>query len=199
MTYKIIALSGKAGVGKDYIAQCLDKHTVVKTLIVSFADQIKMDCIVRRNLSFDNVYNCKDEKSREVLQQYGTEEGRDVYGKDMWCEYLENWMNIHYERNHIKLFIITDCRFRNEIDWVRKMNGYVIRVIASDRGCATMKNGLENHVSEIELDEVINSEFDMILNNAKGVDLNPYLFKILYENGCSGHIIGRPHFSILLQ
>ncbi len=59
---------------------------------------------------------------RLALQLMGTEAGRDVFHKDIWVISL-----LH--RNQGKNVVITDVRFKNEIDLVKKNGGKIIRVI----------------------------------------------------------------------
>jgi len=58
------------------------------------------------------------------LQLLGTESGRDVFGDDIWISGVEKrWLNAEKPNT-----VITDCRFPNEIEMIRKLGGYVLRV-----------------------------------------------------------------------
>jgi hypothetical protein len=59
---------------------------------------------------------------RLALQLMGTEVGRNVFGADLWIHALEN--KIDKDEN----YIITDVRFQNEIDWIRKQKGILIEI-----------------------------------------------------------------------
>lgn len=59
---------------------------------------------------------------REALQKIGTEVGRDIFDKDFWVHSLEN--RIDMTQN----YVITDVRFPNEIEWIRKNNGIIVEI-----------------------------------------------------------------------
>lgn len=59
---------------------------------------------------------------REALQLMGTEAGRDVFHKDIWVISLLN-------RAKGRDVVVTDVRFKNEIDYIQENGGYVVRII----------------------------------------------------------------------
>jgi len=132
----VIGLSGRAGTGKDYLV----KNVFVPMFcpnqpyaILSLADSFKIEAIVKGGLPRDKVYGKKDHNSRHVLQQLGTEEGRDKYGPDVWVNFLKEKI-IQYHARGIKYFFVTDIRFPNELDFFQnEMKGHVYRVIAKNR------------------------------------------------------------------
>jgi len=161
----IIGLAGKAGAGKDYIA----KHILVpyieqkqkKSLIISFADQLKINCIMDGYTTYDNVYTRKTAMSRHTLQQYGTERGRDVVSKTIWIDYLNYWTRVLASKNDIDVFIVPDVRFENEVEWIHSQGGVVMRVVSPERTHERMcyessgTNSNANHVSETQLDTIM--------------------------------------------
>lgn len=189
----LIGLSGKMGCGKDYIA---NKYIIPyleskghKTMVWSFADQIKVNVMVKYNISYNNVYVEKSDFTRTLLQKEGTEFGREKQGKEIWIRYLDAWTEILKNKN-VDTLIITDVRFQNEIEYIKKKNGIVIRIDAADRneirlqkeskGNIDVYNRIKMHVSECDLDKC--QEFDYILNN--GIDNNmdiDNLYKYLEE------------------
>jgi len=60
---------------------------------------------------------------RWVLQYWGTEVCRTGFHKDIWIASIENKL-----RNKTGNTVITDCRFPNEIDIIRKQGGKVVWV-----------------------------------------------------------------------
>jgi hypothetical protein len=58
---------------------------------------------------------------REALQLMGTEAGRDVFHKDIWVMSLLN-------RSHGKNVVVTDVRFKNEIQHIKNNGGYIVRI-----------------------------------------------------------------------
>lgn len=65
----------------------------------------------------------RDFTPREALQKMGTEVGRDVFHPDFWVLQLESRL-----RFHDGPVVITDVRFPNEIEWIRKQGGKVYEV-----------------------------------------------------------------------
>jgi hypothetical protein len=60
---------------------------------------------------------------RWVLQQWGTEVCRNHFHSDIWVASLENRLRMHPQGT-----VISDARFVNELDAVRKLGGTCIRV-----------------------------------------------------------------------
>ena len=86
---------------------------------MAFADHFKIDAINKQNLQYDKVFGEKDNETRKQLQYMGTENGRDKYGQDIWINTLDTWMKLYHERG-IERFIITDLRFKNEYEYLKK-------------------------------------------------------------------------------
>jgi len=107
---------------------------------------------------------------RYILQLMGTEAGRDVFGKDIWVSTLEKRIS------GIENVVISDVRFPNEIEFIRKMHGMVIRVargpdpkwfdtaLNHNRG---IKYDMHSSYPEVHISEWawIGTSFDWILSN----------------------------------
>lgn len=166
----IFGFSGKMGAGKNFISEEIfiplfqRKFPNRRILPVAFADQLKVKTIVKYNLDRHEVYNTKPYNVRRLLQQEGTENGRDKYGADIWIRYLSEWIYV-LQKSGITDFVITDCRFLNEINWIKQSNGSVIRVNLHDYSNIQSNQSKEatNHVSETELDSY--DKWDLILDN----------------------------------
>jgi hypothetical protein len=190
---RIIGVSGKAGVGKDYLTinYLVPMITRGRTYcVVSFADHFKIDSIVKDGLDRNKVYGSKDRITRQFLQQRGTEEGRMKYGENIWVNIL-NELIIQYEKRGIEFVFITDCRFENEVKFIHDNNGVVIKIVAGDRNKEAMigKEMEQRHQSE----DVNGLKFDYMIDNSNGQkDLtetledittsifNRFKYKILY-------------------
>tara|TARA_A100001015_G_scaffold286842_1_gene356000 strand:- start:1817 stop:2383 length:567 start_codon:yes stop_codon:yes gene_type:complete len=172
---KIIGLLGNQGVGKSYISQYISDELYKlnkKSIILAFADHFKIDCVCKHNIEYNRVFGDKDLESRKLLQKVGTEEGRDVFGQNIWINVVENWIKVFYSRG-IEYFIISDVRFLNEVEWIKSINGIVIKINAPERHKICLKkesnNNLDNeneikaHISEIEINKITN--YDLIINN----------------------------------
>jgi hypothetical protein len=170
----LIGVSGKLGSGKDYVIKNFLSRMVCPYLpyiTLSFADAFKVRGIVESGLDRDKVYGKKDDVSRTELQRLGTEEGRKKFGDDVWINYVHQQILNHYERG-IKVFFICDCRFKNELAYIEKMNGKVVRIDAPYRnlqklceetsGDEKKMEKIASHMSETELD---NYNFELVLPN----------------------------------
>jgi len=172
----IIGIVGKLGVGKDYysnnvIEKILNKYNE-RYIQMAFADQIKINVMSKKNIEYDDVYVKKTIESRILLQTEGTKE-RDI-SKDIWITYLDNWRKIHYNRG-INNFVITDCRFINEMEYIKKSGGIIIKIIAPKRnyqkllqeslGDLDMIENIRNHKSECDLDNIMDKNFDLVIDN----------------------------------
>lgn len=162
---EVYGFCGKIGTGKNYIAEQIFEKMMPKSnsVTIAFADQLKIDGIVKLDLDRYKCFVEKDEHTRKALQRIGTEEGRDVYGQDLWVNYIREWVLTHAERG-VKRFIISDVRFKNEFDLIEnEFNGTNIRVNAPKRnkekllqeseGDEVKLKSLSSHISETDLDE----------------------------------------------
>lgn len=59
---------------------------------------------------------------RMALQTIGTEVGRDLFDPNIWISRLEK--NIDENKN----YVITDVRFKNEMNWIKNNNGILIEI-----------------------------------------------------------------------
>lgn len=174
---EIYAFAGKLGSGKNYLAEKVFMKMLEEkpTVLLCFADQIKIDVIYKKGIDRDKCWIQKDEATRRIMQTVGTEEGRDVFGKDIWINNLKEWMIMHAFRG-VKRIIVTDMRFKNEFDFIKSIGGICIQVNAPKRnsnaldreskGDATKRAILEAHSSETDLDE--GRTFDYVINNDYG-------------------------------
>ena len=170
----IIGLLGHQGVGKNFIGEKILINFLESkpTVILAFADHFKIDSISKYNLDYEKVYEKKDYETRKKLQIIGTEEGRNKYGDDIWINTMHNWLRVLYSRG-IKRFIITDVRFQNEVNWIKSLNGLVVKIEAPNR---YMNRVVEEagkdidrikdiilHPSEKNIDEIQN--YDICIKN----------------------------------
>ena len=170
---EIIGLMGHQGVGKNYIADLLLKNLPTRnTIILAFADHFKVDCICKHKCDYNKVFGEKDFETRRLLQKVGTEEGRNKFGENIWISVIETWIKLLNERG-VNRFIISDVRFVNEAEWVKKMNGILIKIDAPKRFRIRLEketnnneeliNQIKNHKSEIMIDEF--KEYDILIKN----------------------------------
>lgn len=173
---EVIGFMGNMGCGKNYIAEkvFLPNLSNKPTLVMALADHFKVHAIIFENLPYAKVFGEKDESTRKRLQELGTEIGRDKFGDDIWIKTLAIWMHIYQERG-IKRFLITDIRFQNEAEFIKKIGGNIIKIDAPDRNLErlTQETGgdiekikkLSNHSSETFIDTY--TDYDYLLDNSK--------------------------------
>jgi len=127
---------------------------------------------------------------RWVLQYWGTEVCRKGFHDDIWIASLENRL-----RNSRDDIVISDCRFPNEIESIRRAGGKIIWIqrgimphwydvaIQANRGVESAKKFLERegiHASETawagtHFDHILdnNSTIDALYTQVKNLVLNP--------------------------
>jgi hypothetical protein len=138
----IVALCGLIGAGKDTAADYLiERHSFKK---LSFAGALKDAVSVVFNWdrqmlegstkesrewreSIDQWWagrlNLPHLTPRFVLQYFGTDLFRNHFHNDIWIASLEN--KLLSAKGNI---VITDCRFKNELELFGKLGGHVVRI-----------------------------------------------------------------------
>lgn len=117
---KVLGLHAKSGHGKDFAAKIafqLAKEQGAKTLIWAFAHPLKARVYAeaRGEFTFEDVWHRKPPALRHLLQQAGTEKGRNVYGEGFWLAQSEAFIRLFEEQSEVDLVIIPDVRFVNEV------------------------------------------------------------------------------------
>jgi hypothetical protein len=175
-----IGISGKMGAGKDYFTEhylvpYLENVLKEKCYIISFADMIKINIMVHHNLNYEQLYGNKTNDVRTLLRNEG-QDAKKTCGDDIWIRYVKGFGEVQLKRG-IKHIIITDVRFINEYEFIKSMNGIVIRIDAPQRTEKRLKYEsmdiiqyeiLKTHISEIELDDFA---FEYIINNDNTINI----------------------------
>lgn len=194
----IIGVTGLAGSGKDVFADIgVNEYNAIK---IPFAKAVKEEVtefLIDNKIPFanNNLYGTQEDKEqlflynsiknndikqllkgvvisingnlccsfRSLLQIWGTE-----YRRTQDPNY---WIKKAFEQcNENNLYIISDCRFHNELDSIRMYNGYIVKIIKPD----VMSISNMNHSSESELRDSTNWDYK-IDNNSTLED---------YQNKC---------------
>lgn len=160
---QIVGLSGRAGIGKDFVAE-----NVFKKLIgyqnISFAWHMKIDCLARGLGDYEEVFITKPKRVRRLLQVLGTEQGRDMWGKDIWIDATFAWILLFHRNWGMDKFVIPDCRFINELEAIQRVGGKVYRIIGNRARSLTKEAG--RHSSETELTDTDNIYDGQIVNSS---------------------------------
>lgn len=175
---KIILISGKARHGKDTTAGFLktalesDGYSV---LIAHYGDLVKYIC----KTFFDWDGN-KDEAGRTLLQYVGTDiiRNRD---ENYWVRFIGGVLN--FFKNKWDYVLIPDCRFPNEIDYIKDMGFDTshMRVIR-DNFESPLTPEQQMHPSETALDKVM-ADYYIINNGTKEELQNKIIQWVVETNG----------------
>lgn len=172
--YKI-AITGKANSGKNTVGKLLINSLFDNTAGVhylAFADPLKkMARIAFPQIPRKWLYGSSEFRSsvipdafkdgipltvRQLLIDLGNDFGRK-YQRDIWIKNLENRVAKLVKKN-VNAVVVTDCRFRNEFDNLKKLGFYQIRLIRDSHTKI-------NDESETNQDGIMDSEFDAVINN----------------------------------
>lgn len=175
-----IGISGKANSGKDTLSKMLVKElcsqnnkNIVNIQYLAFADPIKeMICTMYPSLPKKYLYgpskfrkeiipNSFDKNGnplsvRQLLTDLGTQ-GRN-YDENIWIDNFDK----RFDKKH-QLTIVSDVRYRNEFDYLRNKNFFIIRL------CRPNNDLNINHASETDQLLINDNEFDYILINNKDI------------------------------
>lgn len=183
----LIGLAGLKNAGKDTAADYLVLSYGFKK--IAFADKLKDSLCATLSITRNQLEELKnnpdarvivtkgrdvygidqvirDMSLREVAQYHGTEAHRDVFWKDFWVDILlPSGYELPLEREYNQLgnFVITDCRFTNEVLRIKELGGIIVRI---DRNLVDMK--ADSHPSEAGFDS---SLIDYAVDNDDSVTM----------------------------
>lgn len=167
---QIVGLHGVARSGKDTVANVLVAKEGYKRL--AFADalrdvlyalnplvlpQARLKTIVD-SVGWDEAKTMYPEV-RELLQRMGTEAGRDILGKNIWVDVVMRQIREQPDQK----FVITDVRFRNEVEalFAYGPDAFLVRIVRPG------VNPVNSHVSDAGLPEDL---FDAMILNDRGIE-----------------------------
>ncbi len=138
-----LAFTGRAGSGKTTLATWfVENYDCVR---LAFADQVKYFAkeILMRPI------DKHDPADRKFLQILGTDLAR-ARDPDIWLKHMEQRLAV--TEGMSEGYVIDDCRFVNEADWLKKHGFTLIKVVG--RGYS-LSPELSNHPSEAEVDKIV--------------------------------------------
>ncbi len=157
---QLIGLCGYAGSGKDTAAAHMPGWTRV-----SFADGVREVALAIDPLATSGYCDVEDEKYethlsrlvemngwdtakkhhevRRLLQRIGTEAGRNIIGENVWVDIATRKLEAIGGP-----VVITDCRFPNEVEAIRRRGGIIIRITRPGVG------PVNGHASETAIDHI---------------------------------------------
>lgn len=162
MTFpKLIAITGRAGSGKDTLASLLAADRDAR--IYSFALPIKqcLNAMFGWTMELWNDREWKEtvipwlgQSPRYLAQTLGTEWGRELVHPELWVLLAANRYQEHRRLSDTP-FIIPDCRFDNEAGIVHTLGGVVIRVVRDSAQAVNphkSEGGISDHLVHATID-----------------------------------------------
>lgn len=159
----IIGLIGKKKSGKDTIASMMldilhdDPEKINIVMTTSFAAALKKEVCEGCGISYEYLTEHKD-NFRLILQGWGTNFRRQLCGEDYWVKKVESEILM---LNNTDYVIITDVRFQNEADMIKKMSGYLIRVFRDKTDDYTDLHPSEEQMDLIKTHSIIDNDYDL--------------------------------------
>jgi len=161
---KIIGLSGKKRSGKDTVYQLAGDilfKNVIKAGRVAFADPLKHEVSEITGFNLEFIEKNK-EKLRPLLQVWGADFRRVFSGANYWIDKMRPIVS----KAEVDVLFITDCRYKNEADFIKEEGGYLVKVERRGETYTNYQDAIEDaHSSENDLNNY--GSYDYILNNDK--------------------------------
>lgn len=184
----IIQISGKMGSGKTTLGKAIEKvllrHQSIAVVQLTYATELyRMHDFCLGVLKDAGVQNLP-KKDGNLLQLLGTEWGRQNVSEDVWVILLKRQIQKFVEmKNWAKktVFVISDCRFRNEFDAFP--DALTIRLVA-DRETRKIRceswRERDNHPSETDLDEYsFQKKFKMYFETSKAENTPEHMAELI--------------------
>jgi len=162
---EIIGINGNKFHGKDTVAGLISKFSTKTVVRLSFAEPIKKALSLIHVIPYSYFENSDlkekplekwgNKTPRQLAQWLGTDVYRKQFDKEVW---LKNMLyRIQEYENRDVIIVITDCRFNNEVEFVKNLGGKVWRVDASLRIFSNDSHESEDGVSECYIDRNIDN------------------------------------------
>lgn len=155
----IIGIAGHARAGKDTVAQLIQEE--YRAITYAFAEPLK-DMLGVLGLDEQDLNGWrKDENNydyhatpRHMMQTLGTEWGRDSINEHIWVIVAAKRIQRLNHAQPDATIIITDVRFENEADFVRR-HGFLIHVERPIKRIDGSTHRSENPVNILDSDHII--------------------------------------------
>tara|TARA_B100000614_G_C14420479_1_gene441711 strand:+ start:137 stop:793 length:657 start_codon:yes stop_codon:yes gene_type:complete len=192
----IIGITGFMGSGKDTVAKMFvekgavqdsfasplkdlcasvfgwDRHMLEGDTVASRDFRETADIYWTRKLGIDNF------TPRLALQLLGTDIMRTHFNQDIWLDSLE--YRIRKNNPQDQIVVVSDCRFKNELDLIKQLDGIVIHVIRNDlpewyetavhanKGSVPAKHTMETRFASVHASEWkwVGYDFDYEISNS---------------------------------
>ena len=183
---KIIGFTGRAQSGKDTCASFI-KELSDKVILAAYAKPLKDAAKILFNLTDDQLYdqtlkeqsiddlciNGIDASPRIILQWLGSHLRKDI-SQDFFLEHMSFKIKEALKKD-IDYFIVTDIRYNNEAELLKKYGAIIIKI---EREGPTIKtsnhhseNGISNDIVDIIIDN--NGTLDELKKKIIDIFINP--------------------------
>ena len=152
----IIGVCGNKFSGKDTIANYLVDNYKYKRY--AFADPLKDICRILFEFNEEQLYGNK----KEILDEFWEKTPREIFqmiGTDLFRNYLSQnfWVNVLERKIKDKeMIVISDVRFENEAEMIRRLDGIIIKVVRNNSIIDTHES--ESYIEQIECDITITND-----------------------------------------
>lgn len=184
---QIIGIAGRAGAGKTTVAKALVNH--MGYTVLSFASPLKESVMNIFDMTPSQVYSTEGKSTidprynktpREILQLFGTESIRNIFGNDFWVKKLQKTIN-ELPTNRI---VIDDVRFKEEAEMILEMGGEIWKIERPEEEHLSwldklVRRFIPEHSSEIPLPMGM---IDHIIENDWDIDRLKFRVRALYNS-----------------
>ena len=181
----VIGISGKIGSGKDAFADLFIEHALEEYGAIfqnkKFAYNLKKIVSILAGVPMKDVLSREGKLKHlpewgmtigEMQQKIGTEAIRNNIHNDAWVLSLFGT----YKEDE-DFWIVTDVRFKNEADVIKKKGGIIIRLDGDPNNSRAGDDRNMSHQSEIDLDDY--EGFDYIYDNTPPISNLEIFVKII--------------------
>lgn len=135
--FRLVGICGKAGVGKDTVANILSRMKHSDRLWVhteALADDVKAVASIVFSVDYDDFFNREVKENpiqaiggyspRRLSQLVGTDCFRQVFGVWVWVAALHR--RLQHARLVADAVVVTDVRFASEVQWILEQDGVLV-------------------------------------------------------------------------
>ena len=192
----IVGITGFIGSGKDTVAKMIVEKGAVQDIFAAplkdlcasvFGwprDMLQGDTVESRDfretpdMYWTRKLGIDQFTPRLALQLLGTEIMRTHFNQDIWLDSLE--YRIRKNEQQDTMVVVSDCRFKNELDLIKELNGIVVHVIRDElpewyetavhanKGSVPAKHTMETRFAKVHASEWkwVGYDFDFVIKNS---------------------------------
>jgi hypothetical protein len=172
----IVSLSGKKGSGKSTVTTLIERNSKKMWVSKQFAGKLKRMTAELLGCTLYDLENWHFKETeidwlgttpRAIMQTLGGDWGREMIHPDIWVKSLLADYKRDYQMSPDSFdqptrtgaypnWLISDCRYLNECEGIKKLGGLVIRINRNT-------NSTDTHPSETALDNY--TDWDYVIDN----------------------------------